>query len=285
MTSLEVAFEKFLEAARAAGSKRAQAPVQKKYLAAIQRRFQLQGKWFVKSILPTLCARLFESLREADKPLSAAEILEAIAKVLSELKDYEDDAALVTELDSLLALAYSTGIKSSIADLEGELSFAPVFGLESPAAVQYLRLNEFSNLAKTLDATTAEQLQGILAEGLEAGLSYSQIAKLITAKFSDFGAARARLIAITEIGNAYSDATLESGLSLQDRGIEMEKSWMTAGDDRVDEPCEANEAAGWIFIQDDFPSGSGRPLDHPGCRCALLVRRAVVEVPDPVLVA
>jgi Phage Mu protein F like protein len=286
MTERDIDFtvdlDRFIEVATAAASKRRQAPLQKKYITAIRKRFAAQGKWFVKEILPHLRARIAESLREAsDKPLSVAEILEFIAKALNELKAHPDDPKLVTELDSLLSLAYATGIKDSLVDLETEIGF----NLESTAAIHYLETNTFSNLAKTLDETTAAEIEKILAAGLEDGLSYSQIAKLISQKFADFGAARARLIAITEIGNAYSDATLQTALQLEQAGVSMEKAWMTVGDERVDPDCLANEAAEWISAAASFPSGDERPLAHPGCRCALLVRRAKVETPEPVLVA
>lgn len=281
-----VELDRFIEVATAAASKRRQSPLQKKYITAIRKRFAAQGKWFLKDILPHLRARFVESLREAnDKPLSAAEILEFIAKALHELKNHPDDPAIVTELDSLISLAYAAGIKGSTADLEAEITFAPVFNLESPGAVQYLKTNSFTSLAAKLDETTASEIERILIAGLEEGLSYSQIAKLITEKFSDFGAARARMIAITEIGNAYSDATLQNAFALEEAGIRMQKSWMTVGDDKVDPDCSANEAAGWVGVDDAFPSGDDRPLAHPGCRCALLVRRAKVETPEPVLVA
>lgn len=291
MYDFAVELDRFIEVATAAASKRRQSPLQKKYITAIRKRFAAQGKWFLKQILPHLRARISESLREAnDKPLSAAERLEFIAKAMNELKNHPDDKVLVTQLDSLLALAYHTGIIGSTADLQGQLTFTSEFTsewftLESPAAIAYLKTNSFTNLAKKLDETTASEIERILVAGLEEGLSYSQIAKLITEKFSDFGAARARMIAITEIGNAYSDATLQNALHLEDSGIAMEKSSLTVGDDKVDGECEANEAAGWIAAAATFPSGHSRPLYHVRCRCALLVRRAKVSVPEPSLVA
>lgn len=280
-----VELDRFIEVATAAASKRRQSPAQKKYITAIRKRFAAQAKWFLKEILPHLRARIAESLREAnDKPLSMAEALEFIAKALHELKNHPDDPELVTYLDSLINLAYAAGIKGAADEFTVDFT-SEWFTLESPAAVEYLKANSFANLAKTLDETTAAEIERILTAGLEEGLSYSQIAKLITDKFSSFGAARARMIAITEIGNAYSEATLQTALHLEAAGIRTEKAWMTVGDDRVDPDCSANENAGWIGPDDAFPSGDDRPLAHPGCRCALLVRRAKVETPEPVLVA
>jgi len=60
--------------------------------------------------------------------------------------------------------------------------------------------------------------------------------------------------------------------SLQSAGLPMEKSWLTSRDGRVSDGCMQNEDAGWIPLDDAFPSGDMRPLRFPGCRCALLTR-------------
>lgn len=67
----------------------------------------------------------------------------------------------------------------------------------------------------------------------------------------------------------------------------MVKSWLTAGDDRVDAHCRANEAAGWIPLDQPFPSGHQRAQGHQACRCTTLYevdvdaaeRSEVPEVP------
>lgn len=64
---------------------------------------------------------------------------------------------------------------------------------------------------------------------------------------------------------------------LQNAGLEMEKSWLTVGDSRVSEGCAANAAAGWIGLEEEFPSDGTydrqRPPRFPGCRCDILYRR------------
>ena len=83
---------------------------------------------------------------------------------------------------------------------------------------------------------------------------------------------RAHLIAVTEVGEAYSAGSLAAGEALEEAGVAMEKSWSTVGDDRVSAGCLGNEDAGWIPLNDDFPSGHQRPLRFPGCRCDLLMQ-------------
>jgi len=38
--------------------------------------------------------------------------------------------------------------------------------------------------------------------------------------------------------------------------------------------CAENESAGWIPIDEAFPSGDQTPPNHPNCRCACLYQVA-----------
>jgi hypothetical protein len=52
-------------------------------------------------------------------------------------------------------------------------------------------------------------------------------------------------------------------------GVVVGKSWLTAGDDRVDEDCMAAETDGVIPLNASFSNGDSAPPDHPNCRCVL----------------
>jgi SPP1 gp7 family putative phage head morphogenesis protein len=153
------------------------------------------------------------------------------------------------------------------------------FDLGNPRAVEYLR--EAVNRSKQIDAETFDGIRALLRDGVSEGRSYSSLARDIRRRFDGFAGKlpqkhirdRAELIAVTEIGDAYSQGTLIQAEQLKRGGMEMEKSWLTVGDDRVSDGCADNEAAGWIDIDDDFPSGDDAPLRFPGCRCSLLTRR------------
>jgi SPP1 gp7 family putative phage head morphogenesis protein len=272
-------FGRFMESSAAAAKKRKQSPHEEKYRKLIARRFRQQGKWFVDTILVQGRGTV---MREADEPVppTSAEILEAVAKMLRQLGDYPEDPALVDKLDATIRLALLTGAKEVMLQIRPSATIQ--FSLENARALAWLKDNAFSTMKAGLDATTEAALRTILEDGLAQGLSYSKIASLIRAKFTDMSRSRAQLIAVTEIGNAFSEGTLASGLELQASGIRIQKKSLTAGDDRVDGECADNEAAGWIAIEDDFPSGDARPLYHPNCRCALQLRRAPVAVPEPV---
>ena len=129
-----------------------------------------------------------------------------------------------------------------------------------------------------INETTRKELSSIISKGVESGTSYGDIAKEIQTKFEQFAVPkpqqhipnRAVLVAVTELGNAYCQATLDLADSLQSSGVRMMKAWQTLEDGRVSDGCRHNQDAGWIELDDTFPSGASRPPRFPGCRCDIL---------------
>lgn len=129
-----------------------------------------------------------------------------------------------------------------------------------------------------INETTRKELSSIISKGVESGTSYGDIAKEIKTKFEQFAVPkpqqhipnRAVLVAVTELGNAYCQATLDLADSLQSSGVRMMKAWQTLEDSRVSDGCRHNQDAGWIELDDTFPSGDSRPPRFPGCRCDIL---------------
>jgi len=78
---------------------------------------------------------------------------------------------------------------------------------------------------------------------------------------------------VDEAGTTYIQRQMSTAQWLQDEGLPMEKLWVSVGDDSVCDVCRSNEVAGWIRLDDLFPSGHDGPLAHPGCRCDLHSRR------------
>lgn len=134
-----------------------------------------------------------------------------------------------------------------------------------------------------IDETTRDLLMKLIEQAISESWAYTKLAREIRKLFKDFGRAvpqrhlrdRAELIAVTEIGQAYIDGQLDTAQRLVNGGAQIEKSWLTVGDDRVSNGCRTNEAAKWIPFAQTFPSGHAAPLRFPGCRCALQTRRAV----------
>jgi hypothetical protein len=163
------------------------------------------------------------------------------------------------------------------------------FNLDNPRAVDYLKMHGAENVTR-IDDVTRGQIQTILEQGREQGWSYDRTAYELKNKFKNYYSPqdsgwefdakrpqlhikdRASLIAVTEINSGYEFGSFEQSRQMQEDGLPQEKYWSTAGDDRVSEGCAENEAAGWIDINDPFPSGDDHPLRFPGCRCACQYR-------------
>jgi len=162
----------------------------------------------------------------------------------------------------------------------GEVGIKVRFDLANPRAVDYLT-DYGAELVKKIDETTKSILQTLITQAGEEGWSYKRTAEAIIERFEEFGIgkpqehidSRAHLIAVTETGNAFEEGNRIVVKNLQDAGIEMEKSWSTVGDGKVSDGCVANEADGWIGVDQPHTSGHQRPLRFPGCRCEERYRR------------
>ena len=141
--------------------------------------------------------------------------------------------------------------------------------------------NRGAALVSNIDATTRTEVQRIITKGVREGQSYGSMRTDLRAKFSQFHTPqpqlhirdRAELIAVQEAGEAYEAGNLEMAEELQDLGVPLEKSLLTAEDEEVDDMCLADESAAWIPLKDAYPSGRIRPPIHVACRCSQLVRR------------
>lgn len=143
-----------------------------------------------------------------------------------------------------------------------------VRGVPQPIAI--LGTRRAQTMAKGFNATTLKELTGTIEramlEGRTAGVG--AVGRAIRAKFPEMTVNRSRLIAATEMNFA-------SAVGAHDRASNLgskRKSWITVGDDRVDElVCQPNEAGSGqgISIKSAFGSGHMTTPGHPRCRCAV----------------
>ena len=117
--------------------------------------------------------------------------------------------------------------------------------------------------------TTKAMIKNLIVDGLQQNIGRQAIADNIVSSLA-FSAERALLIAETEIARANEYSSLLSMLTIsKSAGLDTEKSWSTAKDEKVcADICAANEAEGKISINDDFQSGDPCAPAHPRCRCA-----------------
>ena len=156
------------------------------------------------------------------------------------------------------------------------------FDRTNPRAIAAIK-DRAAAAVTAIDATTREEIARIVTHGMEEGYNYQEVAREIAAKYDEFGAGkpqahirnRAELIAINEAGEAYETGNRLVIDEMTAVGLEMEMHWSSVGDGKVSEGCRRNEAAGWIPVNQAFPSGHQHAPRFPGCRCAILYRRRV----------
>lgn len=226
-------------------------PIIRRMESLIARGLRAQWKAFRDEALPRL-----QVLYEADEN----EI--AIQNVLSGLRALSDSISLEA-YGALLGKALLAGANQS-GTLTGHVYTRWPYQLQG-----WFWDHGLSKIGRDMDDYTRERLKVVIARGLEQKLSYKQIAWEIR-NTGLFSRKRAELIAVTEIGNAYSQGTLQGARDIAATGETVEKSWLPDSDPCP--TCEANAAQGWIGVDESFSGGVSAPLQHPRCLCALLTR-------------
>lgn len=140
-----------------------------------------------------------------------------------------------------------------------------LFELKDPNVKrQFLERTAF--LISTVDKTTQKWVAATIEAGLENGWDIPKIASYLKNEAKKVAVERAEIITETELMNALNTVEVRT---FEKNGIEKHK-WITSADERVEELCLANEAAGAINVGDMFPSGTEQPPQHINCRCYLL---------------
>ena len=272
--ALAEVLDRFLEAAGRVAQWRALAPIERACARALAAAFRLQGRVFLNNWEPT-----------GDWE---AAFDRAVAETHERFRDAQDRA-----VEGALAagIRYVVGAMQPAAESLREAEpiavlFGAQFDLANPRAVAYIEQRGAALVAA--HETTREYIRTVISQGVAEGWSYDRMAKRITERYREFAVgrpqkhidSRAHGIAVTEARNAYVEGKAIVAQRLQAAGLDMEKRWVTMGDDRVSAICQANGDVGWIPLNDTFPSGHAQPLAHPYCRCGYEVRRVGSESED-----
>jgi uncharacterized protein with gpF-like domain len=258
VTALADAIDRLIEVNTALRQSRALSKPEQRLERAMRRAFLAQRRLFL-----TRFARLERSfppeLREAAEsdwlPLfdqAALETVQVFQKPLSEFT----------------ARALESAMIGAIADL----GIDDAFDLTHPLAVDFMAKHGADRVT-AINSTTRDYLRTILTQAAEEGWSYDKTARAIRTRYADFSVKRARNIAVYELGDAYVEGTMVVARDLQGAGLEMQKKWISASDSKVRTDHRANDAEGWIPLDDVFQSGHDRPPTDSGCRCSLGTRR------------
>jgi hypothetical protein len=236
------------------------------YVAGQHEKYAEKHEWILQG------RKDMEDLKLPDKTALEASRLKEVAgddgAILAELEEAfaESLEAFASPLTSTIRKALAAGIKEQIVKMEAEISF----NLDSPRAVEWLGKHS-ADLITGISEETREQVRELLGSLGDEGASWLDIVNSLQEKFDEFEGSRARMIAVTEVGEAYEEGSEEVIQELTDAGLEYEKGWIA--EENACETCLENEAEGYIPFDEEFPSGDSRPLAHPWCRCDVVYRR------------
>ena len=188
----------------------------------------------------------------------------------------------IGELQKVVFNAEVDGVSAGADQLKKLLPFdsskkaGTTFNLANPRSVQYFKSTGGSvDYIKGINRTTGDSVKRVIGTALDEGWSYSQTAREIQKLYDGpISRDRAQRIAVTETGNSYEAGNRLFADSLKDEGTHMLKAWQTSNDDRVSDGCQENQDAGWIDLDEPFPSGHQQPLRFPGCRCYCIYKEA-----------
>lgn len=175
------------------------------------------------------------------------------------------EGSLTAEVEGQLAEIYISGQAEMIT--WGKTKGGIPIAYEGPPisdAISWAEKNG-ARLVTQMDEETKRRLAHTISTGIKNKRGVPGLARDIKQTFGDMTRYRSQLIARTETAFALSDASITT---MDDMGIEG-KEWVTAGDDRVSEDCQMNEAEGVIPITQMFSGGVMAPPQHPDCRCSL----------------
>ena len=268
MTALAEAARNAIAAAHVARKEKHLAPLRTQLNRAAAMHFQRQ-----KDLLDRRLRDKFAHLNEAVLSEGLAEITAMIlSEVFAATRGEFADA-----MQTVIVRAMQGAVRHRCADFNVDIAF----NFRDPKVQAALKAYCGKQIA-TIDETTRRTVAAIIGRGEADGLSYSDIARRIVKRFDEFGDPapqkhirnRAELIATYELGQAYESAGRQTMNRLSAKGIPMEKSWLTVGDDRVSALCRSNQDEGWIPLDEAHQSGHQQPCGHPACRCCELYQVA-----------
>ena len=230
------------------------APAVARVKKVLAKYFALQRDAFLTAVLPHLRSHI-EQFSEAAKRKNGNQFANSIMPSSVSPLEFSVTDAMGIEY----AAALTDAINGAAAVVQADTATSATL---PNLASNYLRHNSLSKLTGNIDATSKTRLRNAIADAWDKGGTYNDLVGAIKDTFEDFSTVRASMIAQTEVVDAYN-----AGRNATARAAGLdEHAWETESGNPC-ETCLANEAQGWIPIDQDFDSGDDAPPNHPGCEC------------------
>jgi SPP1 gp7 family putative phage head morphogenesis protein len=266
---IEAALARFLERDEAGRRNRATAKQRRAMQRELGDAFVGQGNDFLRGL-----AAIKSQFAGVSSPNDAARLALTAADWFPYL-DAAFDASRADMQGSFFAnvlQALVAGGGRLVDDLDLPITIS--FNLDNPRAVAYAARNAAEKV-KQINDTTRDMVGRVIVAALEEGQSYGKTAKELKELFDGFSKARAKRIAVYEMGSAYENGKKVAAQEMEAQGLRMEKKWISVGDDRTRPEHKDNTAAGWIPMDETFPGdGSDIAPSDPNCRCSVIWRVA-----------
>jgi SPP1 gp7 family putative phage head morphogenesis protein len=172
-------------------------------------------------------------------------------------------------LTTILAIEDYESYLKYVAQTAGEFAYRDV-GLDGEFEISKKLLRAIKKQQKTtlesVEDTTKEWMAKVIYQSVNIGQSHYDISKNLRSGLEKIVQYRSDVIAEQEAAMLLGMITLSA---FEEKGIMM-KRLITSRDELVCPICTADEAAGSISLEDEFPSGNKTTPIHIGCRCFIV---------------
>ncbi|HEX6293428.1 MAG TPA: phage portal protein [Herpetosiphonaceae bacterium] len=178
----------------------------------------------------------------------------------------DGDTPDLTDLESALKAAILPALVDAVVSgvaLQVDAVGVAMDGAQAAALAQEWAASYVPGAVGGMTGTTRDALiKAITTYRATSGMTRQQVAQLLAPYF---GAAKADVIATTEITRANAQAAKVYNDYLKEQGLDYEFIWQTNNDERVCPKCAPKN--GQVTDADTLPPG------HPRCRCGVTQRR------------
>jgi len=202
---------------------------------------------------------------------------QATGEIRADDEHYRTMRGLVDRLHAVAIRAFGARMEDQIKQASPREIKASGNDLYDRLIQQYLQEFGGARIADDISATTKALIVRQIRSGQRQGLSNTEIVANIRGRVGVVSAARAAVIARTEVHSAAMYALTETA---KETGVVTRKEWVSAMDDRTrDDEFSHVDANGQVVLLNEPFMVSGEPLMYPGdssgsagnvinCRCA-----------------
>lgn len=188
--------------------------------------------------------------------------MKKISVEVSQIFDAKKEAKVAIELISPYLLTF---LQDSGADALGMT--APQEDFQTTKRIENWIKKRAAEFAESVNNTTLEGLERVLAEGISSGEGIRDLSKRVADVYGEFDSYRSERIARTEATAANNEGLLEG---FRQSEVATGKEWINSGDGRVRPEHDDGTGVGGeiVGLSERFSNGLSFP-EEPNCRCVI----------------